>query len=158
MSTGILLLTYGSATTSDGVRPYLSSVYAGRPVPEELIREFERRYEVVGRSPLVDITLNQGRALQRLLDAQEGPGRYRVEVGMLHSEPGIRDAVRELTAGGVDGIIAIVLAPQLITDDLKVVGQETRQGSEQLEPARQPWNEDERRSFSPDTILGCIVF
>jgi len=112
MSTGILLMTYGSATTSDGVRPYLSSVYAGRPVPEELIREFERRYEVVGRSPLVDITLNQGRALQRLLDAQEGPGRYRVEVGMLHSEPGIRDAVRELTAGGVDGIIAIVLAPQ----------------------------------------------
>jgi ferrochelatase len=112
MSTGILLMTYGSATTSGGVRQYMGSVYAGRPVPEELIREFERRYDVVGRSPLVDITRSQGEALQGLLDAQEGRERYRVEVGMLHSQPGIQDAVRKLAAGGVDGIIAIVLAPQ----------------------------------------------
>jgi len=112
MSTGILLMTYGSATTSDGVGQYLASVYAGRPVPEDLIREFERRYDVVGRSPLVDITRNQGKALQLLLDTKEGPGRYRVEVGMLHSQPGIQGAVGELTAAGVDTIIAIVLAPQ----------------------------------------------
>ena len=112
MPTGILLLTYGSATTSAGVRDYLASVYSGRPVPQELIREFERRYDVVGRSPLVDITRNQAAALQELLDAQEGAGRYRVAVGMQHSEPKIQDAVFDLAAGGVDGIIAIVLAPQ----------------------------------------------
>jgi ferrochelatase len=112
MSTGILLMTYGSATTSEGVREYLGSVYAGRPVPEDLIREFERRYDVVGRSPLVDITRGQAAALQELLDAQEGAGRYRVAVGMQHSEPRIQDAVRALASGGVDGIIAIVLAPQ----------------------------------------------
>ncbi len=112
MSTGILLMTYGSATTSDGVRRYLESVYAGRPVPEELVREFERRYDVVGRSPLVDITRKQGAALQQFLDAQEGPGRYRVAVGMLHSEPKIEAAVHGLAAGGVDSILAIVLAPQ----------------------------------------------
>ena len=112
MSTGILLMTYGSATTSAGVRDYLASVYAGRPVPEDLIREFERRYEVVGRSPLVDITRAQAAALGEMLDAQEGAGRYRVAVGMQHSEPRIREAVRGLAAGDVDGIIAIVLAPQ----------------------------------------------
>jgi ferrochelatase len=112
MSTGILLMTYGSATTSDGVRPYLQSVYAGRAVPEDLIHEFERRYGVVGRSPLVDITRKQGAALQRLLDAQEGPGRYQVAVGMLHSEPKIANAVQGLADGGADSIIAIVLAPQ----------------------------------------------
>ncbi|HEY0493923.1 MAG TPA: ferrochelatase [Candidatus Dormibacteraeota bacterium] len=112
MSTGILLMTYGSATTSDGVRSYLESVYAGRAVPEDLIHEFERRYDVVGRSPLVDITRRQGAALQQQLDAQDGPARYRVAVGMLHSEPKIQGAVQGLAAAGVDSIIAIVLAPQ----------------------------------------------
>jgi ferrochelatase len=105
-------MTFGSATTAAGVRDYLASVYRGRPVPEDLITEFERRYEIVGRSPLVDITRAQGAALQQVLDAQEGPGRIVVRTGMLHSEPRIAGAFQELVAAGADQLTGIVLAPQ----------------------------------------------
>ncbi len=112
MATGILLMTFGSATTAAGVRDYLASVYHGRPVPEEVIAEFERRYETVGRSPLIDITWAQASALQETLDREEGPGHYLVEAGMLHSEPRIPDAIDTLVAEGADHIVGIVLAPQ----------------------------------------------
>ena len=112
MTRGILLMTFGSATTAAGVADYLASVYRGRSVPEELIAEFERRYEVVGGSPLIDITRAQGEALQVVLDAQDGPGRNLVRIGMLHSEPRIARAVAELAATGVEQITGIVLAPQ----------------------------------------------
>ena len=112
MATGILLMTFGSATTAAGVRDYLASVYRGRPVPEDLITEFERRYEIVGRSPLIDITRAQGAALQQVLDAQDGLGRAVVRIGMLHSEPRIAVAFEALVAAGADQVIGIVLAPQ----------------------------------------------
>ncbi len=112
MATGILLMTFGSATTAAGVRDYLASVYHGRPVPEELIAEFERRYQIVGRSPLIDITWAQASALQERLDREEGPGRYLVEAGMLHSEPRIAGAIDALVEEGADHIVGIVLAPQ----------------------------------------------
>ncbi len=112
MTRGVLLMTFGSATTAAGVRDYLASVYQGRPLPGELIAEFERRYEVVGRSPLVDITRAQGQALQQVLDAQDGRGRNLVTVGMLHSEPRIARVVNELAAAGVEQVTGIVLAPQ----------------------------------------------
>src|SRR4029453_9189603 len=63
-------------------------------------------------SPLVRITLEQGAALQRLLDADHGTGRYRVEVGMLHSEPRIDEAVARLAVAGVQRLVGIVLSPQ----------------------------------------------
>jgi protoporphyrin/coproporphyrin ferrochelatase len=112
MTRGVLLMTFGSATTAAGVRDYLASVYQGRPVPEDLIAEFERRYEIVGRSPLIDITRAQGQALQQGLDAQDGQGRNLVTVGMLHSEPRIARAVNELAAAGVEQVTGIVLAAQ----------------------------------------------
>jgi len=109
---GVLLMTYGSAVTADDVPAYLRSVYRGRDPDPALVAEFQRRYRLVGRSPLVDITRAQGAALQQLLDAEAGPGRYRVEVGMLHSAPWIADAVDRLAAAGVRRLLGIVLAPQ----------------------------------------------
>ncbi len=111
MSTGVLLMTFGTSVTSDGVEDYLRSVYRREP-PADTVAEFKRRFDLVGRSPLIDITLAQGAALQELLDREHGPGSYRVEVGMLHTEPRIPDALARLVDAGVDRVIAIVLAPQ----------------------------------------------
>ena len=110
--TGVLLMTFGSATEPGGVRDYLRSVRGGREAPAELVAEFERRYRVVGRSPLVDITQAQGTDLQRALDEAHGSGRFRVEVGMLHSEPRAVEAFRALVAAGCDHLLGVVLAPQ----------------------------------------------
>ena len=73
---GVVLATFGSAVTAADVPAYLASVRGGREVPEDLIAEFRRRYDLIGRSPLIDITQAQGTALQSLLDS-ESPAHAR---------------------------------------------------------------------------------
>lgn len=110
--TGVLLLTFGSAVTSAEVPAYLRSVRGGREPSAELVAEFRRRFDAIGRSPLLDITERQAAALQRLLDDRHGPGSHLVATGMLHSAPPVDDALRSLAAAGVTETCAIVLAPQ----------------------------------------------
>jgi ferrochelatase len=108
--TGVLLMTFGSAQDAGEVEDYLRSVRGGGEPDPAVVAEFRRRYELVGWSPLVRITLAQAEALQRVLDA--GPGRYVVAAGMLHSEPRIDEAVRGLAAAGAGSLLGIVLSPQ----------------------------------------------
>lgn len=103
---GVLLMTFGSAVTADDVPRYLRSVRRGRESAPEVTEEFRRRYALIGRSPLIDITRVQAAALEPLL----GSG-HRVEVGMLHSDPTIGAAVDALAGEGVRRVAAIVLAP-----------------------------------------------
>jgi protoporphyrin/coproporphyrin ferrochelatase len=109
---GVLLMTYGSPSNVEEMPAYLRSIRGGRDAGPELLAEFVRRYERIGWSPLVRITREQAAALQRLLDETDGPGRYLVEVGMLHSEPGIAGAVQRLAEAGAEQVLGIVLSPQ----------------------------------------------
>ena len=109
---GIVLATFGSAVTADDVPAYLASVRGGREVPADLIAEFQRRYDLIGRSPLIDITEAQCAALQRLLDSQSMGDDTRVVAGMLHSDPSLTDALDTLVAGGARRIVVVALAPQ----------------------------------------------
>jgi ferrochelatase len=109
---GVLLLTFGSAVTSADVPAYLRSVRGGREPSDELIAEFTRRFDLIGRSPLIDITLEQAAALQRALVKRDGAGSFQVAAGMLHSAPRVEDSLRTLVDGGAATVIAIVLAPQ----------------------------------------------
>jgi protoporphyrin/coproporphyrin ferrochelatase len=109
---GVLLLTFGSAVTSADVPDYLRSVRGGREPSDELIAEFTRRFDLIGRSPLIDITLEQAAALQRALVERDGAGSFQVAAGMLHSAPHVEDSLRTLVDGGAATVIAIVLAPQ----------------------------------------------
>jgi ferrochelatase len=108
---GVVLATFGSAVTADDVPAYLKSVRGGREVPEDLIEEFRRRYGLIGRSPLIDITQAQCAALQALLDADHGH-HVRVVAGMLHSEPSLTGALDALAAAGIGRIVVVALAPQ----------------------------------------------
>ncbi len=105
-------MTYGSPATAAEVPAYLASVRGGRAAEAELVEEFKRRYQVIGFSPLVRITQAQGQALQEMLDAEHGRGSYRIEVGMLHSEPRIDRAFQRFAAAGVNRVVGIVLSPQ----------------------------------------------
>lgn len=109
---GVLLMTYGSATTAEGVAAYLRSVHQGHEPAAALVAEFERRYRLVRRSPLIDITLEQVAALQRSLDQRFGPDAFRVAAGMLHSAPRIEEGVDLLRRSGAREILALTLAPQ----------------------------------------------
>ena len=109
---GVVLATFGSAVTADDVPAYLASVRGGREVPADLIEEFRRRYDLIGRSPLIDITMAQCAALQDLLDSRGDGDGTRVLAGMLYSEPSLSGALDALAAGGRRRIIVVVLAPQ----------------------------------------------
>jgi ferrochelatase len=109
---GVLLLTFGSAVTSADVPAYLRSVRGGREPSAELVAEFARRFDIIGRSPLIDITLLQAAALQQRLNGDDSEPAFVVAAGVLHSQPWIIDSLRGLIADGATRIVAIVLAPQ----------------------------------------------
>lgn len=103
--TGVVLMTYGSATVAENVKAYFSHIYPN--TSQELIEDFENRYRLVGGSPLVAITKEQAARLQEAL----GDG-YVVRAGMRHSEPFIDEAIAECQAAGATALFGIILAPQ----------------------------------------------
>lgn len=101
----VLLLAHGSPDSVDQIPEFLLRVTGGRPLPPESIQEIQQRYELIGRSPLTALTLEQAELL-----AQK-TGR-RVYVGMRNWHPYIADTVRAMIADGVDHAVVICLAPQ----------------------------------------------
>lgn len=56
---GIILMTYGSPASLDDIPIFLKNVYGGKDMSEEVIKEFSRRYDLIGGSPLISITQRQ---------------------------------------------------------------------------------------------------
>ena len=108
---GVVLMTYGSATTSKNAKKFLEDVYPNGP-DKGLVKEFQRRFDLVGGSPLIEITLQQGHMLQTYLDKSQAINNYVVGVGFLHSPPAIDLAVTKLKAVGARKLIGIILSPQ----------------------------------------------
>ena len=104
---GVLLMTYGSPASleREDIRAYLARVRDGREPDPELVDEFSRRYQVIGGSPLIEITRAQASALGQALG-------WPVEIGMRFSEPSISAALGALSEAGVTNVAAIVLSPQ----------------------------------------------
>ena len=89
-----------------------SSVRGGREVPADLIEEFRHRYDLIGRSPLIDITQAQCAALQALLDATGGRRRPRGRRDApLWSRRSPARSTRSQKAGR-SRIVVVALAPQ----------------------------------------------
>lgn len=103
--TAVLLLAHGSPESPADVPAFMNYITGGRPVPDAVIKEVARRYSLIGKSPLTQITLEQASALERELG-------LRVYVGMRNWNPFIADAVKQIIADGVENVLAICLAPQ----------------------------------------------
>jgi protoporphyrin/coproporphyrin ferrochelatase len=106
----VLLLAHGTPETVDQIPEYLRNVVSGRPMPEHVIEEIKHRYSLIGRSPLTEITLEQGRMVEAEL-TMEGVD-VQVYVGMRNWKPYIPDVVRKMRADGVEEAAVICLAPQ----------------------------------------------
>lgn len=106
----VLLLAHGTPETVDQIPEYLRNVVSGRPLPEHVIEEIKHRYALIGRSPLTEITLEQGKMVEAEL-AMEGVDAQ-VYVGMRNWKPYIPDVVRKMRADGVEEAAVICLAPQ----------------------------------------------
>jgi protoporphyrin/coproporphyrin ferrochelatase len=107
---GVLLMTYGSPASLDEMPRYLAAVRGGREAPTELVDEFRRRYELIGGSPLIEITAAQAAAVEAAL--ADGGRDARAAIGMRFSQPTIGEGLRELAENGCGAVVAIVMSPQ----------------------------------------------
>jgi ferrochelatase len=109
--TGVLLMAHGSPDNLDDMAAYLQHVRGGRETPQALVDDIRGRYRLIGgRSPLLDLTRTQGKALEERLNAHGT--QFRVYVGMRHWHPFIKDTVRQMTEDGVRRVVAVSMAPQ----------------------------------------------
>ncbi len=106
----VLLLAHGTPETVEQIPEYLRNVVSGRPLPQAVIEEIQHRYSLIGRSPLTEITMEQGRLVEAELAA--GGQAVPVYVGMRNWKPYIPDVVRQMRADGVEEAAVICMAPQ----------------------------------------------
>jgi len=107
---GVLLMAYGSPETLDDIEAYYTHVRGGmKPSPQAVEALKERYRRIGGRSPLLEITYAQARALEQALTADGAC--YRVYVGMRHWRPFIREAVAQMSADGIEEAVGLALAP-----------------------------------------------
>ena len=106
----VLLLAHGTPETIEQIPAYLRNVVSGRPLPQHLIEEIQRRYALIGHSPLTEITLEQGRLVEAELAA--AGKQIPVYVAMRNWRPYIPDVIKKMRADGVEEVAALCLAPQ----------------------------------------------
>ena len=106
----VLLLAHGTPETVEQIPEYLGNVTGGRVLPLDVIEEIQRRYSLIGHSPLTEITIEQGRLVEAELVAAGEP--VPVYVAMRNWHPYIADVVRQMRADGVEEAAVLCLAPQ----------------------------------------------
>jgi ferrochelatase len=109
--TGVLVLSYGTPRTPEGIEPYYTRIRRGRPPSPVQLADLSKRYAAIGgTSPLNERTQAQVAGIARELDSRS-PGRFVVASGTRYEEPSIEEAAASLVASGVDRVIGLVLAP-----------------------------------------------
>jgi protoporphyrin/coproporphyrin ferrochelatase len=107
MTTGVLVMAYGTPASAERVEEYYTHIRRGRPPTPDQLADLQRRYDAIGGiSPLLERTRAQVAALQAALG-----GGYRVVLGQKHAPPFIEDGRAELETLGCDRIVGLVLAP-----------------------------------------------
>ena len=107
----VLLVAFGGPQGMDDVRPFLANVLKGRRVSPERVEEVAHHYERFGGvSPLTELTLQQGRALEERLRDRGMP--LPVHVGMRNWHPYLADTLRAMSDAGVRRAIGVLAAAQ----------------------------------------------
>ena len=105
MTTGLLVMAYGTASGPEDVERYYTDIRGGRTPSPELVAELKERYAAIGNTfPLDRITREQAAGLEKELG-------FRAYVGYKHSPPFVGDVVQQMAADGIDDAIGIVMAP-----------------------------------------------
>ncbi len=100
----VLLLAHGTPEKVEDIPAYLRNVTSGRPLPEEIVKEIQHRYSLIGQSPLTCWTFDQAEKVSQELG-------LRAYVGMRNWKPYISETVQQMAADGVTETVAICLAP-----------------------------------------------
>ena len=106
----VLLLAHGTPDSVDQLPEYLRNVVGGRRLPQAVLDEMQRRYTLIGHSPLTEITLEQARLVEVELAASGDP--VPVYVAMRNWRPTIPDVMAKMRADCVTEAAVLCLAPQ----------------------------------------------
>ena len=107
---GVLVMAYGGPNNLDEVEPYLMDVRGYRPTSPDIVHEVRERYrEIGGRSPILERTWSQARALESILNT--GGQEFKAFVGMRHWHPFIEDTLAEMREQGIERTVGLVMAP-----------------------------------------------
>src|ERR1044071_3668165 len=105
----VLLIAFGGPTAPEEIRPFLSRVTHGIPIPPERLEEVVHHYEAVGgKSPLNEITFRQAAALRESLAAASRP--VPVYVGLRNSKPFFRETLEQMARDGVQKALGFILS------------------------------------------------
>lgn len=107
MTTAVLLTCHGTIDRVEDIPAFLHNIRRGRPTPQHIVDEVQRRFLHIGGSPLMRITAEQGKALEARLGI---PVRI---AGRLWG-PYPKDVVAELAAAGTTRLVSLPLAPQSV--------------------------------------------
>jgi ferrochelatase len=111
---GVLVMSYGTPESLEGVEAYYTHIRRGNPPSTEQLEDLTNRYRSIvgGVFPLRENTNSQVAALQRTLDDLTGKGSFVCYQGLKHAAPYIEDGVASMAADGITDAIGIVLTPQ----------------------------------------------
>lgn len=111
---GVLVMSYGTPESLEGVEAYYTHIRRGHPPTEEQLEDLTSRYRAIvgGVFPLRENTNRQVEALQRRLDELGGQGRYVCYQGLKHASPFIEDGIAAMARDGIERAVGIVLTPQ----------------------------------------------
>lgn len=106
MTTGVLLMAYGTPARPEDVEPYYTHIRRGRPPTAEQLADLRRRYDAIGGiSPLLARTEAQRAGIAAALGDD-----YEVVLGFKHAAPFLEDSAAELRRRH-DRVVGLVLAP-----------------------------------------------
>ncbi|MBI4680265.1 MAG: ferrochelatase, partial [Nitrospirae bacterium] len=129
---GILLLNLGGPDSLNAVKPFLYNLFSDREIirlgPSFLqkplawlistirSKKTEKMYNLIrGKSPILDITMAQAKALERALNSSQftvhGSLSFKVYIGMRYWNPFIKAAVENILKDGIKHLIVLSLYP-----------------------------------------------
>jgi ferrochelatase len=102
----VLLIAFGGPTRPEEIRPFLTRVAHGIPIPAARLEEVAHHYEAVGgKSPLNEITIRQANALKNILNDQ-----LPVYVGMRNASPFFSETLKRMADDGVQRALGFILS------------------------------------------------
>lgn len=129
MKKGVLLMAYGSPEKTEDIEAYYIDIRRGNRPTQAQLEELTGRYNAIGGSPLMRITMEQANNLQTEL----GPG-YKVYIGMRHWKPWIMDAVKKMKSDNIEEAVGIVLAPHYSSMSIEKYIEKVEEAKEQVYP------------------------
>jgi ferrochelatase len=111
-NTCVLLFGFGGLTSLKDIYSFLESIIG--TAPEKIqVERLRNRYNLIGgSSPLVNITFNQAKELEKKL--KEKRLNLKVFVSMLHGKPEVKDTLIKIKNKNIKSIITIIMNPYYV--------------------------------------------